>query len=164
MRREQFVVDPIDGTRGFIEGRDMWCVSVGVIENSRPVAGVLVCPAREQILKASSGAGAYLNDVQDKTYGTDEKFERHPHVPSLAYRIALVAMGQMTATFVKPNAHDWDIAAADIILHEAGGSLCDVDGENFLLNQENPKKSVMFATHPEFSKKMLAIVTETPFS
>ena len=107
-----FIVDPIDGTRGFIDGHDQWCVSVGVIENSRPIAGVLVCPARGEIFQASLGGGAYLNqqkielesdrperiilggprvflDVMDGTY--DEVFERHLHVPLLAYRIALVA-------------------------------------------------------------------------
>lgn len=179
-----FIVDPIDGTRGFIEGRNQWCVSVGVIENSRPVAGVLVCPARKEIFQASLGGGAYINqqkielgsgrperiklggprvflDVMDGN--SDEVFERHPHVPSLAYRIALVATGRLTATFVKPNAHDWDIAAADLILHEAGGLLCDEKGDKFELNQHSALKSIMCASHPSLIEDMLAIVRDTPF-
>ncbi|MEM8539439.1 MAG: 3'(2'),5'-bisphosphate nucleotidase CysQ [Pseudomonadota bacterium] len=179
-----FIVDPIDGTRGFIEGRNQWCVSVSVVENSRPIAGVLVCPARDEIYQASLGGGAFLNqqkielnnskperlilggprvflDAMDGN--SDDVFERHLHVPSLAYRIALVATGRMTATFVKPNAHDWDIAAADLILHEAGGILCDQNGEKFQLNQQSPVKSIMFASHPSMLNEMLAIVRDTPF-
>lgn len=179
-----FIVDPIDGTRGFIQGRSQWCVSVSVVENSRPIAGVLVCPAKGEVFQASLGGGAYLNKQQilldvekperiilggprvflDAVDGSsDELFERHKHVPSLAYRIALVATGRLTATFVKPNAHDWDIAAADLILHESGGILCDENGDKFELNKQSPVKSIMCASHPSMLDDMLAIVRETPF-
>lgn len=179
-----FIVDPIDGTRGFIQGRNQWCISISVVENGRPIVGVLVCPARDEVFHASLGGGAYLNqqpiklgaerpdriilggprvflDVMDAK--SDDVFERHMHVPSLAYRIALVASGRLTATFVKPNAHDWDVAAADLILHEAGGTLCDEHGKKLQLNQQNVVKSVMCASHPSMLDDMLAIVRETPF-
>jgi myo-inositol-1(or 4)-monophosphatase len=58
-----------------------------------------------------------------------ERLTRIPHIPSLAYRLAMVASGTLDATFVKPNAHDWDIAAADLILREAGGELTGRDGQ-----------------------------------
>lgn len=182
--RRTFIVDPIDGTRGFIQGRNQWCVSVAVVENARPVAGCLVCPARGEVLTASLGNGAKLNgrslsldkarpdriilggprvflDALDGL--TNDEFERHVHVPSLAYRIAMVATGRLTATFVKPNAHDWDIAAADIILHEAGGALCDHNGDRFQLNQASPVKTSMCASHPSMLDEILAIVRQTPF-
>src|SRR5690606_6448012 len=53
------------------------------------------------------------------------RLRRIHHVPSLAYRIAMIAGGRLDATFVKPNARDWDLAAADLILSEAGGQLRD---------------------------------------
>lgn len=180
-----FVVDPIDGTRGFINGMDMWCVSVGVIENGRPIAGVLVCPARDEVFAASLGGGATLNskklqvkqaDGAELVIGgprvfldafdgvTDAEISRYPHVPSLAYRIALVACGRMNATFIKPNAHDWDVAAADIILHEAGGVLLGSEGEKLQLNTVEAKKPVMVASTPNVADQMLAIVRSTPFS
>ena len=56
-----FVVDPIDGTRGFINRLDQWCISVAVVEANRPVAGVLVCPARNEVFEATLGGGAWLN-------------------------------------------------------------------------------------------------------
>lgn len=180
-----FVVDPIDGTRGFIEGRDQWCISVAVVEQGRPIAGALVCPARSEIYTAVLGAGAALNgkplnlprhirpklviggpriyaDAMDAN--TDIVFSRHGHVPSLAYRIAMVASGLMDGTFVKPHAHDWDVAAADLILSEAGGVLVDENGANFIYNMESSVKPVMIASHIELAKAMLGIVAQTPFS
>jgi myo-inositol-1(or 4)-monophosphatase len=55
--------------------------------------------------------------------------DRGKHIPSLAYRVAMIANADLDATFVKSNAHDWDLAAADLILHEAGGKLVNAGGE-----------------------------------
>ncbi|MEQ1953318.1 3'(2'),5'-bisphosphate nucleotidase CysQ [Mesorhizobium sp. CN2-181] len=141
--RRTFVVDPIDGTRAFLEGQDIWCVSVAVVENGLSVAGVLDCPARRQVYWALPGRGAWRNGVKLKVRlpgGRPEiggpkalidamperwrdRLERRAYIPSLAYRLAMIADGSLDATFVKPNAHDWDLAAADLILREAGGTL-----------------------------------------
>ncbi|WP_395447372.1 3'(2'),5'-bisphosphate nucleotidase CysQ [Aminobacter sp. UC22_36] len=146
--RRTFVVDPIDGTRGFVEGRTAWCVSVAVVEDGRSLAGVLECPAREETYWAVAGGGAFLNgepiSVRDagqriRIAGPKPMIDRMPvewqgrldreaYIPSLAYRVAMIANGSLDATFVKPNAHDWDIAAAELILTEAGGKLLDRDG------------------------------------
>jgi myo-inositol-1(or 4)-monophosphatase len=138
-----FVVDPIDGTRGFLEGLDLWCVSLAVVERGRPIAGVLECPARKQTYWALPGRGAFRNTSRLKVRRPGaaieiagpkpmleglpatwrDKLKRVSHIPSLAYRIARIADGSLDATFVKPNAHDWDLAAADLILSEAGGQV-----------------------------------------
>lgn len=146
--RRTFVVDPIDGTRGFLEGQRTWCVSVAVVEQGRTLAGVLECPALDESYWALPGQGAFRNGkritVREPT-GTAEisglkqlidlmpaewqrRLKRAPYSPSLAYRLAMIANGSLDATFVKPNAHDWDIAAADLILREAGGQLLDRHG------------------------------------
>ncbi|MFI0843609.1 3'(2'),5'-bisphosphate nucleotidase CysQ [Mesorhizobium sp. IMUNJ 23232] len=141
--RRTFVVDPIDGTRAFLEGQDIWCVSAAIVENGLSVAGVLDCPARRQVYWALPGQGAYRNGVRLKVRAPGARLEiggpkalidampqrwrdvleRRAYIPSLAYRIAMIADGSLDATFVKPNAHDWDLAAADLILREAGGML-----------------------------------------
>lgn len=146
--RRTFVVDPIDGTRGFVEGRTAWCVSVAVVENGRSLAGVLECPAREETYWAVAGGGAFLNDAPIRVRDAGERvriagpkamidrmpeewqgrLDREAYIPSLAYRLAMIASGALDATFVKPNAHDWDIAAAELILAEAGGKLLDSHG------------------------------------
>jgi len=147
--RRTFVVDPIDGTRGFLEGLRSWCVSVAVVEDGRTLAGVLECPAKEETYWALPGEGAFLNGkpIRVRRLGdvveiggpkpmTDRmpaewqgRLNRVAYIPSLAYRLAMVASGSLDATFVKPSAHDWDIAAADLILREAGGALLDHQGQ-----------------------------------
>lgn len=148
--RRTFVVDPIDGTRGFLKGLDTWCVSVAVVENGRSIAGVLECPAKRETYWALPGGGAFLNggritvrspnpqlEVAGPKQMADllpivwrERLVRAPYIPSLAYRLAMVSNGVLDATFVKPNAHDWDIAAADLILREAGGKLVTSKGQS----------------------------------
>ncbi|RUW06144.1 3'(2'),5'-bisphosphate nucleotidase CysQ, partial [Mesorhizobium sp. M1A.F.Ca.IN.022.05.2.1] len=147
--RRTFVVDPIDGTRGFLDGLHSWCVSVAVVEDGRSLAGVLECPAKRETYWALPGEGAFLNGkrIQVRQLGDTVEIggpkplvERMPaswqarmrrvaYIPSLAYRLAMIANGKLDATFVKPNAHDWDIAAADLILREAGGALLDRTGK-----------------------------------
>ena len=144
-----FVVDPIDGTRAFLDGRSTWCVSIAVVESGQSLAGVLECPAKGETYSAGRGGGATRNgrpiavrepgpelavagpkSMIDALPPEDRARTRpYPYVPSLAYRVALVAAGAIDATFVKPNSHDWDIAAADLILGEAGGAILDMSGE-----------------------------------
>jgi myo-inositol-1(or 4)-monophosphatase len=144
-----FVVDPIDGTRAFINGGDIWCVSIAVVENGISQVGVLDCPVRREVFTALRGAGSELNGeiltVRETgeiplIAGPRKMIEAMPerfrtrvnsasYMPSLAYRIAMVAAGKIDATFVKPNAHDWDLAAAGLILGEAGGMVLDESGK-----------------------------------
>jgi myo-inositol-1(or 4)-monophosphatase len=145
-----FVVDPIDGTRGFLEGRRDWCVSVAIVEQGRSIAGVLECPARKETFSAVLGGGAFKNGkrltigsqarpaplvggpavmIDALPQETRRHLKRAEYVPSLAYRLAMVADGTLDASFIKPNSHDWDLAAADLILREAGGDLLDAHGK-----------------------------------
>lgn len=145
-----FVVDPIDGTRGFLEGRSTWCVSVAIVSAGRPIAGVLDCPARNEVFTALKARGARCNNDAIAVAAPGDRpriggpkamiealpkkeqacIRRQPYVPSLAYRVAMVAKGEIDATFVKPNAHDWDLAAADLVLQEAGGAIATVGGRS----------------------------------
>jgi myo-inositol-1(or 4)-monophosphatase len=146
--RRAFVVDPIDGTRAFLEGNSTWCVSVAVVERGRSIAGVLECPAKGETYWAVSQSGAFLNgnSISVRNTGSEmdvagpkafldqlpqemqKRIRRVTYVPSLAYRLAMIAAGVIDASFVKPNSHDWDIAAAALILTEAGGKLLDASG------------------------------------
>ena len=152
-----FVIDPIDGTRGFIDGASNWVVSAAIVHAGRQVAGVLYAPVRDEVYTAVAGGTAHKNGValsiadpraegplrisggKDMMKRFDPDFalglERTAHVPSLAYRIAMIADGRIDATLVKPHAHDWDIAAAELILECAGGRLCDCDEAPVIYNR-----------------------------
>ena len=156
-RETLFIIDPIDGTRAFLAGLDLWCVSVAVVRHGRPVAGVLYAPALDELYEAIAGGVALKNGrpitVSTASVDTPGRFaiaedvlatfperlkhriERVKYVPSLAYRIAMVADGRIEGTFIKHNSHDWDLAAADLILERAGGQLVDLHGGAPLYNR-----------------------------
>jgi myo-inositol-1(or 4)-monophosphatase len=160
-----FVVDPIDGTRAFLEGRDTWCVSVAVVEAGRPLAGVLVCPALRETYWAGATGPAFLDGSpigvrahgeRPAVGGPKAVFEMLPpqlrarvsttsYVPSLAYRLALLARGSLDAALVKPNSHDWDLAAADLILRQAGGRVVDEHGRALRYAGETVRHDLLVA-------------------
>ncbi|WP_275789216.1 3'(2'),5'-bisphosphate nucleotidase CysQ [Pararhizobium gei] len=161
-----FVVDPIDGTRAFIGGKDIWCVSVAVVHLGRPVAGVLFAPALDELFQATLNGRALKNGapigvkaqehavlrialaedtVKLLETGYRATVSRIAHVPSLAYRIAMIADGRIDGTIVKKNSHDWDLAAADLILERAGGILSGLDGKPLSYNRPNVRHTVLCA-------------------
>ncbi|MGV1801761.1 3'(2'),5'-bisphosphate nucleotidase CysQ [Agrobacterium vitis] len=166
-RDSVFVIDPIDGTRAFLAGQKTWCVSVAVVHRGRPVAAALVAPALGETFLATAESEARLNGkaitVADRLPhqslrvatpaellkafrdGVRERLERVAHIPSLAYRLALVADGRIDATLVMKNSHDWDLAAADLILERAGGALTDIHGKPLLYNRPQVRHGHLLA-------------------
>ncbi len=144
-----FVVDPIDGTRGFLAGNTYWCISIAIIENGRPIVGVVQCPAQRELYAAVIGKGATLNGREipllsskiNRKYqiSIDQSLAQklpddfrnqahfYPYIPSLAYRLVLVTQNEIDIVLVRPNCHAWDIAAADLILQECGGCFLSLD-------------------------------------
>ena len=145
-KRRVFVVDPIDGTRGFIRGEDCWTICIGVVEEGRCIAGVVYAPARDALFEAVRGSGAKQNGAPLALRLSDDQPPRIPApeavhhlleetglnylrghaLPSLAYRLVQIAAGELEAVAVRRGAQDWDIAAADVILKECGVSFIDV--------------------------------------
>jgi myo-inositol-1(or 4)-monophosphatase len=159
-----FVVDPIDGTIAFLKGRPHFTISIAIVENGRPVCGVVLNPITNECFDASAGRGATLNGapirVSDcgrvegcRMLAAKSLFD-HPGwaVPplcpwpsmqveqrnSIAYRLALVAAGQFDATLALSSKHDWDLAAGDLIVHEAGGLVTDHRGAILRYNAPMP--------------------------
>ncbi len=145
--RRVFVVDPIDGTRGFIRGEDSWTVSLAVVEDGVPIAGVVYAPVRDEMFDAAIGEGARLNGqpllrkrhpgrmsplipapgaVHQELQATGLDYSRGPAYPSLAYRLVQVATGHLDAAVARRGALDWDVAGAACILAEAGVAFEDV--------------------------------------
>ena len=161
-----FVVDPIDGTRAFLRGEDTWCVSVAVVENGRPVAGVIA--ALGEHFEVSADTPTRLNSVvcavsspgpaDALRLAVPESMRKRLHeaggdtvllekaVPSLAYRLALVAAGRIDGTLVRPRANDWDIAAADLLIERAGGLLSDRHGDASLYRSHGKRHGLLVAS------------------
>jgi myo-inositol-1(or 4)-monophosphatase len=141
-----FVVDPIDGTRAFLRGEEYWTVSLAVVENGVPVAGVVYAPALDEMYDAFKGGGARLNGkplvrtrragaaplipapgaVHQELQAAGLNYTRGPAYPSLAYRLVQVATGRLDAAVARRGAQDWDIAGAAVILAESNLDFADV--------------------------------------
>ncbi|MBC7830667.1 MAG: 3'(2'),5'-bisphosphate nucleotidase CysQ, partial [Hyphomicrobium sp.] len=83
-----------------------------------------------------------------------------PHIPSLAYRFGLVAAGRVDAAFASPNAHDWDLAATDLLVHEAGGRLIGLDGTVPCYNQDIPRHGVLASANDRLLPSLLSAVRD----
>lgn len=141
-----FIVDPIDGTRGFMRGEDSWTICLSVVAHGQPVAGVVYAPARDELYEAAIGDGARLNGapltrrvhhvkgpvipapgaVHTELAAMGLDYVHGPMLPSLAYRLIQVATGVVDAAVARRGAQDWDIAASALILSECGIVLEDV--------------------------------------
>ncbi len=176
-KQRVIIVDPIDGTRGFIEGRKEWCISIAVVENGKPVEAVLHCPALERTFTASIGKGL---DTQGElpTYRTGtpgivvtgskrinkilndrarDQLKVLDFIPSLAYRLALVASGEIDGAFARGGACEWDLAAADLILMEAGCRITDCKGEPLTYNKEKVRMPALVAARKDSHDKIMEL-------
>jgi myo-inositol-1(or 4)-monophosphatase len=177
-RPRVIVVDPIDGTHAFLRGDSRWAVSIALVENGRPIAGVVHAPALQATFIAAAGRGAFLNGaaieaskrkglegahivapraVADYLSTLDYNFELQPRTPSLALRLADVAAGRHDVAIASPNSRDWDIAAADVILTEAGGILSELDGRQLSYNRPELRRDMLVAAPHELFLGSLAL-------
>jgi myo-inositol-1(or 4)-monophosphatase len=171
-RSRTFVVDPIDGTVAFMKGRPHFTICAAIVEDGRPIAGVVFNPAQDECFTAASGQGARLNgEVLYVGHGSkieglrllgDRKlFAEWPPMQiesfsSIAYRIVLVAAARFDAMISLTAKRDWDLAAADIILSEAGGRLVGADGGTLRYNRTEAIQGATIAAGPELIAPLLA--------
>jgi len=143
-KRKVWIVDPIDGTREFVTGIPEWCVSIGLVEDGRPVAGGISNPAADEIIIGSIESGVTYNgeparvsaiESLDKAVvlasrsetkrGEWAKFNSVPFtvrpMGSVAYKLALVASGRADMTWTLVPKHEWDVAAGVALVRAAGG-------------------------------------------
>jgi len=164
--RYVWVVDPIDGTRAYLAGQPDWAISAALVENGRPIAACLYAPALDEFFAARADAGSTLNgNAIAATPGADlhgirvagpqkflerlsailPPFTKLPRGHSLALRFARVAQGLCDAAFAGGNSHDWDLAAADLLVHQAGGVLTPLVGGTIAYNRPVPRHGMLIA-------------------
>lgn len=163
-RRRLWVVDPIDGTRDYLRGRPGWAVSIALVEDGLPVAGVLDAPAREERWHAVRGSGATRNGMALKVGSrtvfagarvpTDQlpRLDRDlvmVHKPnSIALRIGMVAADEADLVATLRWGFEWDIAAAALIAQEAGATVTDAFGKPLAFNTPSAQAFGLLATTP----------------
>lgn len=169
-QRRLFVVDPIDGTAAYMKNRPWWAVSIAVVEEGRPIAGVVHAPSLNETYLAAKGAGATLNgqpirasdvaEIEDCAMLGDAQMFLHPAWPakwptmrvetrnSIAYRMCLVASGAFDAAIALTGKNEWDLAAADLICGEAGALATDHLGRAFIYNDPNPRAPSLICAAP----------------
>ena len=156
-----WMIDPIDGTGAFLREVPEWTVSAALVEDGEPVIGVVYNPEQDEFFHAIRGGGAFLNGEPIRTTELStlegakmiasgglfkKKIWEDPWpnvtaqwVNSVAYRLALVAAGRGDATISLTPKAEWDLAAAAIILEEAGGVITDHLGDRHTYNADDPK-------------------------
>jgi len=157
-REKLWIIDPIDGTRAFIEGRPEWCVAAALAVGGRPVVGAVYRPAREEFYAAIAGKGAELNGerlaIPDSHSLTGARIagnrkalarlEAHGIAadPSgalpLQLRLAYVAAGRLDGAVSVGTRNDWDLAAGELLVIEAGGAVSGSSGEGYIYNRPEP--------------------------
>jgi myo-inositol-1(or 4)-monophosphatase len=172
-----FILDPIDGTRAFIQGHENFAHSFAVAEKGIVTSAVVHMPAKNMTFTASLGGGAKLNGepIEPSTVTAlqdaevlvakpmmDAKFWPGGVPPvtqnfrsSLAYRLSLVANGRFDAMFTFRPAWEWDVAAGDLICTEAGAAVFDAKGRLPIYNSEGAKIPGMIACGPNLRAPFL---------
>ncbi len=179
--RRVWVVDPIDGTRAFIARRPEFCICAALVEDGETALAAVYNPATEEFFAAVRGQGATLNGRPIHASRRDDlnaarllaSKSKHFSSPawqaaapgasfsyrnSIAYRMALVAAGRFeTAISLTPKS-DWDIAAADLIVHEAGGHATTTTGDRFRYNEPKPVHPNVITSAPGVHHQVLGLL------
>jgi myo-inositol-1(or 4)-monophosphatase len=176
-----WIVDPIDGTRAYMSGRADWTISVALAERGRPRLAALYAPATEEMFLAAEGKGATLNGSPispspgselagarlagpkrflDRLSGLRLQIIAQPKVFSLALRMTRVAQGDLDAAFASGGSHAWDLAAADLLVHEAGGVMTDFAGRRLSYNRPHAEHGALIAAGPARHGTLIDLVRD----
>ena len=182
--QKTWIVDPIDGTREFVEGLPEYVVCIALCDNGMPTIGVIYNPARDALYAAVHQGGAFLNGKRIFCSETsclnvatsivsrseDKRGEINPFRPhlrmvtpvgSVAYKLALVAAGETDMNFSIQPKNEWDVCAGDLLIREAGGHMLDLQGNVRLYNQIDPLiRGGLVAGNSELTRQFLHLIGE----
>ena len=173
-----WVVDPIDGTRAFLKGKPEWTICAALVEDGHSLLAAVYNPATEEFFHAVRGGGAFLNDtpisvrepvdLEGCCLAASSSQLRSKHwaspwpdldtvwVNSIAYRLALVAAGKCDGTISLSGKSNWDIAAAHLLVDEAGGIVTTHDASPLIYNLETPRHSSVVSAGPALHTALIA--------
>ncbi|WP_323005453.1 3'(2'),5'-bisphosphate nucleotidase CysQ [Pseudorhodobacter sp.] len=173
-----FIVDPIDGTRTFIDGQDSFAHSLAVVEAGEVIAAAVYLPAKNRMYSAHATSDAYLNgqpiraSLQAQVAGATALTSkpnmlaahwpggvpdlRRSFRPSLAYRLCLVAQGRFDSMFAFRPTWEWDIAAGALIATRAGATVSDAKGAALRFNAPEPRTPGVIVAAPALHSALIA--------
>lgn len=178
-----WVVDPIDGTRAFLNKRKDWSISVALVERGVPVLGCVYAPMSDEFYLAERGKGATLNasainaargiglnltriaapqSILDRVAKISGGAAGSPRIGSLALRMCRVANGALDVAFAGGHSRDWDIAAADLIISEAGGAMTELSGESLRYNGPKVAHGILMAAGRPRHRYLLETLARKP--
>jgi myo-inositol-1(or 4)-monophosphatase len=180
-KRRVWVVDPLDGTREFVAGIPEFCISIGLVEDGRPVAGGICNPATQETIIGAIDCGILYNgnpaspsqrttlkgslilaSRSELKRGEWQQFQSGDYeirpMGSVAYKLALVAAGRADITFTLTPKNEWDVAAGAALVTSAGGFVATLDNAPLRCNNRNPLLSGLLASGPLLSEQLLAVV------
>src|SRR5579871_846982 len=176
-----WVVDPLDGTREFVQGIPEFCVSIGFVENGRPVAGGICNPATKETIIGAIDCGVLYNgkpvrpsqrtDLKGSLIlasrsevkrGEWQQFQNGEYqirpMGSVAYKLGLVSAGLADITFTLTPKNEWDVAAGAALVESAGGFVSTLESTPLQCNRRNPLLSGLLASGPFLREELLAAV------
>ena len=182
-KQRVWVVDPLDGTREFVQGIPEFCVSIAMVENGVPVAGGICNPATNELILGSRDTGVTYNGKpaqpsqrkdlhgalvlasrSEVKRGEWKQFESAEFnirpMGSVAYKLGLVSAGLADLTFTLVPKNEWDVAAGAALVESAGGWVLKLDHTPLRCNQENPLISGLLAGCPFLRDPLLAILDQ----
>jgi myo-inositol-1(or 4)-monophosphatase len=176
-RERVWIADPIDGTRSFARGGDQWCVAAALLDGGRPSAAAVYRPVGEQFYEAQAGSGARLNGVPlrrasrasasgARAIGSRATLKKLAplgieetggafDIP-LLLRLCFIAAGDYDIAISTGRKNDWDLAAGDLILREAGGIVTGLRGRPFTFNRPEPSQAGLLASDSGLHETILA--------
>jgi myo-inositol-1(or 4)-monophosphatase len=180
-RSRVWVVDPLDGTREFVKGIPEFCVSIGFVEDGRPVAGGIYNPATDETFLGSIDSGVTYNGKPAQSSqrrglegasvlasrsevkrGEWKQFDGgNLHIRamgSVAYKLGLVSAGLADITFTLTPKNEWDVAGGAALVESAGGFVATLDGAELRCNNKNPLLSGLLAGGPFLKEGVIALV------
>lgn len=173
-----WVVDPLDGTREFVQGIPEFCASIGFVEDGRPVAGGICNPATNETIIGAIDVGVLYNgrpvrpsqrtslkgalilaSRSEVKRGEWQQFQGGDYqirpVGSVAYKLGLVAAGLADITFTLTPKNEWDVAAGAALVESAGGFVATLDSTPLRCNNRNPLLSGLLAGGPLLKEELL---------
>lgn len=180
-KQRVWIVDPLDGTREFVQGLPEFCVSIGLAENGIPIAGGICNPATNEKFLGAIDCGVFYNGKavctsrrrsldgalvlasrSEVKRGEWARFENRQFtikpLGSVAYKLGLVSVGRADITFTLTPKHEWDVVAGVALIKSGGGFVSNLERADLQANRPSPLLSGLLASGPFLRDELLALV------